>query len=71
MSFAAAPGHEGHDMNQDADLYWFAPRHPTSLPICRTPTPTGRRRACGSRLTCERVGGDPYMLKSPGPRPPL
>ncbi len=25
VSFAAAPGHEGHDMHQDEYLYWFAP----------------------------------------------
>ncbi len=25
VSFAAAPGHEGHDMHEDEYLYWFAP----------------------------------------------
>ena len=70
VSFAAAPGHEEHDMHPDEYLYWFA-RDTHELAYMSYSHADGKAPRLREPLNVREVGGDPYMLKSPGPRPPL
>ena len=70
VSFAATPGHESHEMHKDEYLYWFAP-DTHELAFLLNSHADGKAPRLREPFNVREIGGDPSLLSSPGPRPPL